>query len=295
MRTIALNLPLICWMMMTPALTQVVADAGQHRVVCAGFPAIDTIALGGSPSATGGTPPYTYAWEAAVELKIGNRTYHLAASDFLNDTTLANPRVMYAIGDSVQFKLTVTDAQNNVATHSTTVVFAYFFSHLGELHYTINPGDSVYLHGFENVFGGFPPYKYLWRPNHGLSDSTSLAFWAKPDYSIAYYMTLTDSSGCVVRGAPVYHINVLPVNTTIQQKPAVRVFPNPVKDVLNIDMGKGGEFTWRLFMGNGKPVAEKRFNSQQYRVDMGGYPAGVYLYEITDQKGFIEKGRIVVK
>jgi hypothetical protein len=50
------------------------------------------------------------------------------------------------------------------------------------------------------------------EPNHGLTDSTSLAFWAKPANFVAYYLTLTDSAGCVATGAPVYHVNVLPVS-----------------------------------------------------------------------------------
>lgn len=68
------------------------------------------------------------------------------------------------------------------------------------MQFEINQGDSVFLSGMHNVGGGFPPYEYLWRPNHGLSDSTSLSFWAKPEFSIAYYVTKTDSAGCVVTG-----------------------------------------------------------------------------------------------
>jgi hypothetical protein len=299
MKKATISLTMICLLMTKIALTQIVPDAGPDRVVCTGFFGMDTIDIGGSPSATGGTPPYTYAWEAEYTMIIGNHTFYFSASDFLNDTTLANPEIIHAIGDTIRFKLTITDAQGLTAIDSTSICFAYFGTHLGNIQYTINQGDSVFLSGWENVSGGFPPYEYLWQPNHGLADSTSLNFWAKPQYSVAYYMTLTDSAGCVVTGAPVYFVNVQPVlvDEHENQNSLVKVYPNPVKSILNIQINPKmqGDFTLRLFLSNGKLIEEKKFPGNEYKMDLSNYADGIYIYEILDNKGFSEQGRVVVK
>ena len=299
MKKLAVTLTMICLAMIYSAFSQVVSDAGPDRVVCAGIHPMDTVTIGGSPSAAGGAPPYTYAWETEYTWSIGSHTFNFTASDFLNDTTHANPKIIHPIGDTIQFRLTVTDSENNTATDTTTVFFAYFASHLAYMTYWINQGDSIFLYGWENIFGGFPPYQYLWRPNHGLTDSTSLAFWAKPEYSVAYYMTLTDSAGCVVTGAPVYYVNVQPLNVEEfeNQNSLVKIYPNPVSNYLNINIDRRiqGEFVFRLFLSNGKLIEKNRFQENNFRIDMVNYPTGIYIYEITDNKGFSEQGRIVKK
>lgn len=284
----------------SPLSAQIVVDAGPEKAVCVDWHGImDTLSIGGYPTASGGVEPYTYTWEADYAWSIGDYTFTFSASDFLNDTTLANPEVIYAIGDTIEFRLSVDDAEGNTDIDTTNVYFAYFSTHLGNVTYTINQGDSVYLHGMQNVFGGFPPYEYLWRPNHGLSDSTSLAFWAKPEYSVAYYLTKTDSAGCVVTGAPVYYVNVQPVMVEEHEahQSMVKAYPNPVKDILNLQINPSvqGAFTLRLFLTNGKLIKKQQFKGNTLSVDMMGYPTGVYVYEILNEEGLVEQGRFVVK
>jgi hypothetical protein len=299
MRKFAIALLIILLAMTNPAITQIVADAGPDRVVCVGFSEMDTIALGGSPSATGGTPPYTFTWETDYVWEIGTHTFNYSASFFLNDTTLANPKLIANLADTLDFKLTVTDSEGVSAVDTITIYYSRFGTHLGYMSFEINQGDSVFLGGMDNVFGGFPPYEYLWRPNHGLTDSTSLAFWAKPEHSVAYYMTLTDSADCMETGSPVYWVYVEPVyvEENVNQKSLVKVYPNPAKDFLSIHIGEKiqGEFTLRLFSHNGNLIEEKRFSGNQFFVDLLNYPSGILLYELVNNKGFSEQGRIVVK
>jgi hypothetical protein len=299
MKKLAFTFSVIFLAMTQHSLSQIVADAGEDKVLCVGFYGVDSNSIGGIPSAAGGTPPYTYAWETEYISNIGSFTINLSASDFLNDTTLANPEVVNVFGDTLEFRLTVTDSEGISVMDTTTIYFAYFGTHLGTVSYTINSGDSVFLSGMHNVDGGFPPYEYLWQPNHGLTDSTSLAFWAKPEYSVAYYMTLTDSSGCVVTGAPVYYVSVLPVSIEDFESPnaMIKIYPNPVNDLLNVQINPKiqGDFNLRLFLSDGRLVREESFSHNEFTVDVSGYPAGVYLYEISDGKEISDRGRIVIK
>jgi hypothetical protein len=299
MKKLAITLSMIFFAMINTGISQFIADAGTDRVVCVGFLSMDTITIGGSPSATGGTPPYTYTWETEYVWEIGSHKFNYSASLFLNDTTLANPKLIKNWGDTLNFRLTVTDSKGISVIDTTTVYYSTFGTHLGYVNLEINLGDSVFLGGMDNVFGGFPPYQYLWRPNHGLTDSTSLAFWAKPEYPVSYYLTLTDSAGCVETGAPVYHVSVKHVNVAEyeNQESMVVVYPNPMNDFLNIHIDPiiQGEFTLRLYLGNGKLIEEKRFSENTFKVDLQNYPNGIYIYVLNDTKGFSKQGRIIVK
>lgn len=76
-------------------VSSLMADAGAGDTVCFG----SMITLGGSPAATGGVAPYTYAWSPGTNL---------------SSTTVANPNCTPA--GPTTYTLTVTDAQGCVAT-----------------------------------------------------------------------------------------------------------------------------------------------------------------------------------
>jgi hypothetical protein len=300
MTKLAFSLSMLCLLATNSGYAQLVVEAGPERVVCVDWNgSIDTISIGGTPTVYGGTPPYTIAWEAEYTLIIGNHTFQYFASDFLSDSTAANPEIIFAIGDMIEFRLTVTDSSGNSVTDTTTIYFSYFGTHLGYIDYTINAGDSIFLSGWENVSGGFPPYEYLWKPNHGLTDSTSLAFWAKPAHFVAYYLTLTDSAGCVATGAPVYHVNVLPVSVEEpeNENSLIKVYPNPAKDFLNINISPSvhGKFTIRLFHNNGKLIEQKESSVNQSKIEIFNYASGIYLYEIFNEGGFHGQGQIIIE
>lgn len=80
---------------------QLSADAGVDDVICPG----DSIALGGSPSFGGGTPPVTYAWSPSGSL-----------SDPNAGAPVAGPAV------STTYSLTVTDANNCTALDTISIV-----------------------------------------------------------------------------------------------------------------------------------------------------------------------------
>ena len=59
-----------------------------------------------------------------------------------------------------------------MARDSLHVNFSNFASHLGTISYYIDSGDSVFLVGNVNLFGGSGPVSYIWQPGNSLSDST---------------------------------------------------------------------------------------------------------------------------
>ncbi len=281
---------------------QCIADAGQDKVVCVGWYGVDTTMIGGNPSAFGGTPPYTYTWEALHVINIGNFTWTFTASDFLNDTTISNPLLVQNINieDPIEFFLTVTDSNDLICSDSVVISFSTFGFAPGYQSYNINQGDSVYLSGFQNLFGGIPPLEYLWRPNHGLTDSTSLSlYWTKPDYSIDYYLTITDSEGCVAVGGTCYEVIVTPVSVIDVEINNVKISltPIPVEDKLRISIEPSNfDFlTFEIYNLRGQLQISETIHNSTEVIDLNHLQSGYYLYKVLDNNIILEKGKLVVK
>ncbi|MCF8296857.1 MAG: T9SS type A sorting domain-containing protein [Saprospiraceae bacterium] len=268
---------------------QMLVDAGLDHHICVGFYGLDTIQLGGNPTVSGGIPPYKYEWSFYY------KPYYYAtfASDILDDTTIANPKIINPISSNdanlPYLKLSVIDSLGHIAKDSIKLTFSTFIHNLGLLTFNINNGDSVLLNFGSNVSGGVGTSSYLWRPNHGLKDSTSLMFWAKPDSSIAYYITVTDSVDCYSVGAPYYYINVSNVGVTEFDKEInIDVFPNPTNDRVIIDNNQNLKIKKiTLFDACGKIVhiSESEFSE----IDLSNLKNALYILKLETEKGIIHR------
>jgi hypothetical protein len=192
---------------------QLKVDAGNDIIVCADID--EEYKIGGCPVASGGIEPYTYTWSGKRK-RLPNSNYWILASDILDDTTKSNPSFRWnrVPDDWFTFYLKVEDAENNVGYDSVKVRRAYFHINLvGPLHVTINRGDSVFLHGNWYFDSNFWPLNFYITPSYGLSDSTDIRGWAKPDTSMLYFMYVVNPVGCVSRKVPYLRVDV--IDTTI--------------------------------------------------------------------------------
>lgn len=281
------------------------ADAGSDKIVCVGMNGIDTIQIGGNPTATGGTPPYTYTWEGSYTFPYGPYSYTITASDFLNDTTIANPLVVYQsidFADSIEFLLTVRDATGSVCNDSVIIHYSMLMMTNQVFIFDIQQGDSIYLNHGTNAWSTFPTTEYLWRPNNGLNDSTSLSFWAKPDYTTDYYVTITDSAGCEFQAPDYYYIHVIPVSTTEIEKEENRIFviPNPANESIQLTINKKNEsknYNLVIIDLSGHKLKETEIASgtTTIQINVSEWRSGLYT-AITSCNGvIIGKGKFVVR
>ncbi|MBS1686530.1 MAG: tandem-95 repeat protein [Bacteroidetes bacterium] len=155
------------------------AGPGQNLTACSAA----SVVIGGSPTASGGTPGYTYLWSPAGGL---------------SSSTIANPSVSQ-IGSTTLYTVTVTDAKGctSAASVNVTVVGSTLQVDAGvNASYCANSGSSTVLTG--TVTGGTAPYTYQWSPATGLSSTSSISTTANPSAAGSYLYTLnvTDNNGC---------------------------------------------------------------------------------------------------
>ncbi len=294
------NVLLIIFLSPALLLAQLVVDAGENQHLCEGPDwIIEAIALGGSPSASGGVPPYTYTWSIApIEAFFPGSGIFFYASHFLNDTLLPNPILQEVFPlnsfNTAYFRLTVTDAAGTSMTDSVQITASDFTSHLMYHTWTINQGDSVFLDKQSNVYGGIGELSYLWQPSHGLSDTTLYTgFWAKPDSTIAYYVTVTDSMGCQQTGDPLYYINVNPLSVnSIAPDVQLKIYPNPAKNFIFLE---SEDFDAHCLLTitdvSGKIVLRQSIVDNTVVVNVGHLNAGMYFANVSKNQQFLHSAK----
>ncbi|MBN9338263.1 MAG: T9SS type A sorting domain-containing protein, partial [Chryseobacterium sp.] len=63
----------------------------------------------------------------------------------------------------------------------------------------------------------------------------------------------------------------------------VSIYPNPVKDILNIKTKEAGESTYKIYNAAGQSVANGK--SVENKIDVNRLPSGNYVIELVNKKG----------
>jgi gliding motility-associated-like protein len=151
-----------------PAPPPIQVDAGNDRVICEG----ESVYIGGIPTASNGSLPYTYQW---------------SPGSMLDDSTVANP-----IASPTADQNFVVIVQDNDGCYGLDTVFL----EVNPIDISINITDALCYGDATGeatvvVNDGIPPFDYDW--SHGLgSTSTVTGLQA----GITYSVTVQDSVGC---------------------------------------------------------------------------------------------------
>lgn len=286
-----------------------IADAGSDYHWCITFengttpPPLDSVILGGMPSASGGVPPYVYTWyidPIPPPLPTWSFTY---ASDLLNDTTASNPTLYFFVEDSLVLYLKVTDAVDSTCYDTIVVTKTEFSEDLGSVSYNIQKGDTIQLTYGPNVaYHVAPPDSILWRPNHGLIDSNSIMPFTSPTKDMAYYCIIWDENGCRQEGNPFQFVYVNSVSNTIfdsESENVFSVFPTILQDIKLLNVKAPPEYSkhyqFLLYDIQGKIVLEQKCENTNHTFNVEHLSKGMYFYHIIYDSLWLDKGKIVVK
>lgn len=155
-----------------PAMAQtLVVNAGNNTVICPGT----TYGLGGSPTASGGTAPYTFSWSPATGLSSTNGPNPIAAP--------AVPTWYY---------VTVTDANGNSAIDSVGVDINPIYLYNAGNDTDICIGSTLQIGGINNSFAGGVTYQ--WSPAGSLNNATAPRPITSTSVTITYSVIISSPS-----------------------------------------------------------------------------------------------------
>jgi hypothetical protein len=72
------------------------------------------------------------------------------------------------------------------------------------------------------------------------------------------------------------------------------IYPNPSYDIINIKVENTNNASIEIYNVSGIPVFSKAIDSKTEKIDLTGFPEGVYIIKLT-QPGTVNFGKLVVK
>jgi len=188
--------------------------------------------IGGSPTATGGNPTYTYAWSPTSDL---------------SSSTVANPNAL-CTGSTATYTVTATDA-NTCTASSTVVVTRNLTASAGP-----NIAGTGSIGGSPTASGGQTTYTYAWSPTSNLSSSTVANPTVTSGCAAATYtVTVTDANTCTKTSSVVVS-NITP-SQVAYTTPGTYSWTCPAGvtsvSVVAVGGGGGGGYQWSSGGGGG--------------------------------------------
>lgn len=242
------------------------ANAGPDRIMCI----YDSVQLGGSPSASGTTSPYSYAWKPTSGVSRSN---------------IANPKA--SPSSTTTYIMFATDGKG--CHNSDTVIVTV--NPLPKLNAGINKGycfgDSAILGGTPTASGSNGWYKYRWTPNIAISDTISARPRAAPSATKTYYLHVVDSEGCQNNDS-----------VTVTVNPKLYAYPGSNRFICNGDTttiggappAKGGSnsfnYSWSPSTSLSSTTSANPVASPKSSIK--------YTLTVTDSKGCIDTNSIFI-
>ncbi len=170
--------------------TVLTVNAGANDTICPGT----SVTLGGTPTATGGTAPYTYLW---------------TPSNNISSTTVSNPIANPTA--PTWYYLTVTDSTGATKKDSVFVDLDPIWAYNAGQDTSICIGSTVQIGGAANSFAG--GVTYLWTPSTALDNPNAPRPICSSTVTITYSVTIT-SPNCPSKSYSVtVTVNPLPIIT----------------------------------------------------------------------------------
>lgn len=137
------------------------------------------------------------------------------------------------------------------------------------------PGYDVLEQKYLELFFGYEGQTFTYSAH---SDSNY------PSYKL---LTITNPEGNEAH----YHNGVL--NTSDPANVNAEMYPNPVRDRINIVNSDGSLSHVQIVDSSGKTVLNRRLKAGQERIDLSALPSGIYVLRLYSSNGLVRSQKII--
>ncbi len=218
-------------------------------VDCAGIATIQA-------TVTGGVANYQYQWKGS------NVT--------TNPLVIATPVLMY---------VTVTDSYNCKKINTNPLSLSAYTALASVANVTNSAANTATGGIVLIVTGGKAPYTYLWSNGATTKELKNIP-------AGNYCVTVTDAKGCTKMDC--FDVKTIVGAADLALENALRIFPNPVEDLLTIDLSEHFTLTTiRLFDATGKLI--QTYPSDTRKIDFSTLPKALYFLHLQTKDGEVVK------
>ena len=151
----------------------------------------------------------------------------------------------------------------------------------------LNPDGSIIWQRFYKGDANYVPYKVLATSDGGALILSGRYDWNSPipDQRDLHILKV-DSTG--------WYDGLTTVETEQDMPKQILVYPNPATDKVNFVTGLYNNLELKIYNLQGNEVLSQHLPFTQ-TVDIGFLNSGLYIYIITGENGFFEKGKLLIK
>jgi hypothetical protein len=210
----------------------------------------DTILIGGTPGASGGTPPYSFLW---------------TPSSGLSSNTIPAP-FAFPTSNTI-YLLTVTDSKGCIAGASDTVIVNSI-------------ATPIVTDSNDTLFCTPAPY-YQWYLNGNIILGAENSFYV-PVVDGDYTVIVSDSNSCESASATI-SFTLYTANLNIAEE--IKVFPNPASGELYIDIKfKTEKIAGVITSMEGMMIDQFLLKNGVNNIDISGLRNGNYILHLSNKE-----------
>jgi surface protein len=206
-----------------------------------------------------------YAWTVDTEAR---DNYSVKITSVDDNTISDNSDAVFSVVESVtkELKLTSPKGGEQIKKGSTFTITWTSANITGNIKIELlkDSGNPVVIADNIDVSAG----SYEWSVNTDAGDNYSIKITSATDNNFTDKSTATFS---IVTTSAIDNLSAI----------VAKIYPNPVKDILNIELPTTGSYRVTIFNTTGDIVTQKTASSVNTTIDMSVYNSGIYIIKIT--------------